>query len=49
MAKYTLLKKSLKIEDFGKILVYALPVLQFATGGLNLPPVGECQGLLEKR
>jgi len=48
MAKYTFLKSS-KTEDCVKMLVCPITVLKFDTGGLNLPPTGECQGSLEKR
>jgi len=48
MAKYTFLKSS-KIEDYVKMLVYPIIALKFDTGGLDLPPAGECQGSLEKR
>jgi len=43
MAKYTFLKSQLKTEDYGKILVYPKTVLKFDTGGLDLPPAGECR------
>jgi len=39
----------LKTEDYGKILVLPITVLQFESGGLNLPPAEESQGSLEKR
>jgi len=48
MAKYTLLKSS-KTECCVEMLVYSITVLKFDSGGLNLPPAGECQGSLEKR
>jgi len=48
MAKYTFSKSS-KTKDYVKMLVYPITVLKFDTGGLNLPPAGECQGSFEKR
>ena len=41
--------KSSKTEDCVKMLVFPITVLKFDTGGLNLPPAGECQGSLEKK
>jgi len=32
-----------------KMLVYPITALKFDTGGLDVPPAGECQGSLEKR